>query len=98
MLAFAGVYVLLPDLVLAVYSAHGSTQNFEPIRGLVHMLLRFVALYSFFDGMAIVFGSAVRGAGDTRFSLIFIAVTSWTLMVIPTAVVFWYFGGNLVLA
>ena len=42
----------------------------------------------------IVFGSAVRGAGDTRFSLWFTVVTAWLLMVLPTV---WIVqrGGNL---
>ena len=31
-------------------------------------LLRFVAFYSFFDAMFVVFNSAIRGAGDTRFA------------------------------
>jgi MATE family multidrug resistance protein len=60
------------------------------------MLLRFVAFYSFFDAMAIVFGSAVRGAGDTRFSLVLLAGSAWTLMVLPTAVACIFFESNLV--
>jgi MATE family multidrug resistance protein len=95
MLTFAAAYVLLPDLLLKLYTRYGSTTDFAPIRDLVYMLLRFVALYSFFDGMAIVFGSAVRGAGDTRFSMIFTAIAGWTLMVMPTAIAFWLYGGNL---
>ena len=60
------------------------------------MLLRFVALYSLFDGMAIVYGSAIRGAGDTRFSLLFTLVCGWTLMVLPTYVVWRWYGGSVI--
>ncbi len=95
MLTFAAIYVFLPDAVLALYSLQGSAEDFGPIRELVYMLLRFVALYSFFDAMAIVFGSAVRGAGDTRFSLVFTAISGWSLMVVPTAIAFRFYGGNL---
>jgi MATE family multidrug resistance protein len=96
MAVFAAVYVLLPNVMLAAYAAHSSAEDFDRIRGLVTLLLRFVAFYSFFDAMAIVFGSAVRGAGDTRFSLILLAGSAWTLMVLPTAVACIFFESNLV--
>lgn len=86
MLSFAAVYVLLPEAILYIYSIHSDPEEFAVLRDLTVVLLRFVALYSFFDGMAIVFGSAVRGAGDTRFSLIFTLITAWSVMVAPT----WY--------
>ena len=34
------------------------------------LLLRFVAFYCMFDAMVIIFSSAIKGAGDTRFVLI----------------------------
>lgn len=95
MLAFAAVYVFLPELIIAPYAMNSSPEEFEPIRGLVVNLLRFVALYTFFDGMATVFGSAVRGAGDTRFSLIFTFLTAWLLMVLPTYLAWKLYGGSL---
>ena len=40
------------------------------------MLLRFVAAYCLFDAMNVVFVSALKGAGDTRFILLTSLVTS----------------------
>jgi MATE family multidrug resistance protein len=40
--------------------------------------------------MTIVFGSATRGAGDTRFSLVLTTSAGWALMVIPTYLAFTY--------
>jgi MATE family multidrug resistance protein len=57
----------------------------------VVVLLRFVALYSFFDAMAIIFGSAVRGAGDTRFAMYVSLTMAWLLLVLPTFLT-WQFG------
>jgi MATE family multidrug resistance protein len=51
---------------------------------LVPVLLRFVALYSLFDTMNIVFSFALRGAGDTRFVTIISLFLSWPIMVLPT--------------
>ncbi|MCH8830425.1 MAG: MATE family efflux transporter, partial [Planctomycetes bacterium] len=95
MLAFAAVYLFLPDLILAPYAAKTSPAEFQELRELVVVLLRFVAIYSFLDGMAIIFGSAIRGAGDTRFSLLFTFIAGWSLMVLPTFVIWNWFDKNL---
>jgi MATE family multidrug resistance protein len=95
MIVFAAVYIFAPNFILQPYAMKSDPEEFAPIRELVIPLLWFVATYSFFDAMLIVFSSAVRGAGDTRFSLIFIFVGAWSLMVLPTFIVSKYYGGNL---
>lgn len=77
------IYLFAPDLILAPYAAFAEIESFERLRPTVTMLLRFIVLYSFFDAMLIVFGAAVRGAGDTRFSLVFSFICAWLLMVLP---------------
>src|SRR5262249_47768070 len=64
---FAGVYVLAPDLILRPY---GLAKHPE-VHSLVVFCLRFVAAYALFDAMAVIFNSAIRGAGDTRFAMQF---------------------------
>lgn len=49
----------------------------------VTVLLRFVALYSVFDALTVVFSSALRGAGDTLFPMTVILVSGWLVMVVP---------------
>lgn len=46
-------------------------------------LLKFVAIYSVFDAIAVVFASALRGAGDTLFPMIITVFSSWLVMTIP---------------
>ena len=58
------------------------------------MLLRFVAVYSLFDTMNIVFSFALRGAGDTRFVTIVSLFLSWPIMVLPTWAA-WKYGWGL---
>jgi len=60
----------------------------------VPVLLRFVAVYSLFDSMSLVFSFALRGAGDTRFVTIMALVLAWPLMVLPTWAT-WYYGWGL---
>jgi MATE family multidrug resistance protein len=89
---FCGIiYVLFPQLLLIPYSLYAKDEDFEGTKQVVIILLRFVALYSFFDAMAIIFGSAVRAAGDTVFSMFATCACAWGLLVIPTYLTWrWY--------
>lgn len=84
MLFCGTVYILFPEVLLKPYSLYAEDQDFAKTRQIVIILLRFVTLYSFFDAMAIIFGSAVRAAGDTVFSMLITCVCAWGLLVIPT--------------
>lgn len=95
-MAFCGaVYVFAPQILLAPYAYHADGENFQEVRNVVVVLLRFVALYSFFDAMAIVFGSAVRAAGDTTFSMIATCLCAWGLLVTPTYLTWKFYGPSL---
>jgi len=48
------------------------------------ILLRFVALYSLFDAMNVIFSSALRGAGDTRFIMTILLFISVLVLIIPS--------------
>ncbi|WP_437205295.1 MATE family efflux transporter [Planctomicrobium sp. SH664] len=93
MLAFSALYLTIPDVVLTPFVSRNDAHAYEELRPIVISLLRFVALYTFFDAMAIIFGAAVRGAGDTVFSLIFTVITGWMLMVVPTLWMLKHGGG-----
>lgn len=94
MLAFGVLYVGFPDLLMTPYAVESNAADFEKIRPLIIKLLWFVAIYSLFDAMAIIFGSAIRGAGDTRFAMLTSVVGSWVLMVVPTwvGIAYWNWG------
>jgi len=89
-LLFCGVYLFLPDLILKPY---GLAERPE-LRALVVSLLRFVAFYSFFDSMLVVFNAAIRGAGDTRFAMTFSFSMGLLLLVLPTYVASTVFGAD----
>ena len=78
------VYILFPSILLKPYALYADEVDFAGTRDTVIVLLRFVALYSFFDAMVIVFGSAIRAAGDTVFSMLVTFGCAWGLLVIPT--------------
>lgn len=86
-------YVFAPSVFLMGYTSENPAE-FEPLRALIVVLLRFVAAYCLFDTAAILFSSALKGAGDTRFILI---TALWTapLPVTASYVGIEYFGGGL---
>ena len=66
---FAVAYVAVPSVFLGLHTLFASDPNFPEVREVTIILLRFVAMYCFFDALQIVFVGALRGAGDTRFIL-----------------------------
>ena len=65
------LYLTVPDLIMIGHSSGISDSNdFLMIKSTTKILLQFVAVYSLFDALYIVFVSVLRGAGDTRFILI----------------------------
>jgi MATE family multidrug resistance protein len=92
MLTFGAIYVFCAEWILLPYTAGGDPTEFARIEPMVRILLRFVAVYSLFDAMAIIFGSAVRGAGDTRFPMFMSLLCSSLIMVLPTYIALNYSG------
>ena len=84
MTCVAVAYIAFPGVFVAAFSAKADPAAFEPIGRLVRILLRFVALYTIFDTLNIVFASAIKGAGDTRFVMTVIVAVSIGLLVVPT--------------
>lgn len=67
--AFALMYVAAPDLFLIGHAAGTAPEQFAGLRDTTVILLRFVAAYCLFDALNLMFVSAIKGAGDTRFIL-----------------------------
>jgi len=82
--SIALAYWLVPQIFLLPYAARAEAAAFAPIGALAARLLKFVAVYTFFDGMNIIFAGAMKGAGDTRFIMKISVTLSWAVMVIPS--------------
>lgn len=85
MSACGAAYVLTPGLLLGPYAA-GSAQGFAEIAPIAIVLLRFVAFYSIFDMMNVIFAAGLKGAGDTAYPLGLTVGLSWVAMLLPTYV------------
>ncbi len=84
--SIAAAFVLIPDLLLWPYAAQADPEEFEAIRKLVVLLLRFVAVYSLFDTFTLIFASAIKGAGDTRYAMFLMLTVSSCVLIIPSYV------------
>jgi MATE family multidrug resistance protein len=96
MMLLAVVFVLTPEPILRLFRAdlHTPTQYAE-IMALGVILLRFVAAFSFFDALNLIFSSAIKGAGDTRFIMWTIAALCLGVMIAPIYVAIEVLGGGI---
>ncbi len=84
MISISIAYVAIPWIFIAPFAAKADPAVFTEISSLSVILLRFVAVYSVFDTLSIIFSSALKGAGDTKFVMYMTVIIGWALMVIPT--------------
>jgi MATE family multidrug resistance protein len=78
------VYVFAPRVLLAPYAAGADPSTFAEVGRTTAVLLRFVALYSIFDTMNVVYASGLRGAGDTTYPMAASVTLSWVIMLVPS--------------
>jgi MATE family multidrug resistance protein len=89
MAAFSAIYVLLPEQLLWLHEQATDRSDFNELRDVTVILLRFVAAYCMFDAMYTVFGGAIKGAGDTRFIMWTAALVSASATAVTYAGLTW---------
>ena len=77
-------YLIFPEIFLKPFGMGGNSEAFNQITEYTIVLLRFIAFYSIFDSFTIIFASAIKGAGDTRFVMKVMVALSWGVLIIPT--------------
>lgn len=83
---WAVAYWFVPDVFLAAYSLGDDPVRQQEVHAMCVLLLRFIAFYSFLDMTHIVFVSAIKGAGDTRFVLL------TTILIAPIPIILGWLG------
>jgi MATE family multidrug resistance protein len=92
------LYVFGGRFLLAPYGAGGDPVSFAGVEPIAAVLLRFVALYSLFDMMNLIFAAGLKGAGDTLYPLGLTVVLSLTAMLGPGYVACVLLGGGVYVA
>jgi multidrug resistance protein, MATE family len=95
MLLIGATYVGIPGFFADLFAPREDPGSYAAIRAAAVVLLRFVALYSVFDSVNIVFGSALKGAGDTRFVMVYLAAMATCGLVLPSALFVALLSGGL---
>ncbi|MFV0438342.1 MAG: MATE family efflux transporter [Desulfopila sp.] len=80
-------FIFFPELVLQPFLHAVPAESVEQITALCVDLLQVVAAYLFMDALYMIYSGALKGAGDTRFLMISVGITSLTVLVVPV-----YFG------
>ncbi len=82
----ASLYITVPMLFILPFVA-GMPEPTGEIQSLTKSLLLFAALFTFFDSFHIMSSSALKGAGDTRFVMRVMGLTSLFGLLIPAYII-----------
>ncbi len=92
MVMMAAIFILFPEPLIGLFRARGSAPgDFAPVVASGTLLLRYVAVFTLVDAVAITYMGGLKGAGDTRFIMFTMAVASFFCMVLPLSLLN-YFG------
>lgn len=80
-------FILFPQFYLSWFKNSQNPELWEQVTTIVPYLLAYVALFTAFDSMNLIFSFALKGAGDTRFVSIAALILPWPIMVLPTVIV-----------
>jgi len=84
MAACGALYVFAPRLLLAPYATGADPARFGAIAASTTVLLRYIAFYSIFDMMNVVFAGGLKGAGDTRYPFLLTLTLAVFALLVPS--------------
>ena len=84
MIVMAMFFIVFPEVLMELFRAHGETAaEFDAVLTMGVMLMRYAAVFTIIDAVAIVFVGGLKGAGDTKFVMKTMVMTSMFSMVLP---------------
>lgn len=89
----AAFFFAAPEFLLSLFRPYQETQaDFEPLLARGVVIVRIIAAYTLFDTVFIILNGALKGAGDTKFTMWAQVVASWIFFVPPVYMMTTYFG------
>ena len=93
------LFVLFPEQLLSIFrSGKEEIEDFAVIIAYGRKILILIAIYSIFDAMNIIFSGALKGAGDTRFTMWAAIIVAWIFFVPPVYMIIEIFKEGVLLA
>lgn len=80
-------FVMFPNFYLNWFRNEANIALWQEVSTIVPYLLMYVALFTMFDSMNLVFSFSLKGAGDTKFVTLVALMVPWPFMVLPTWIV-----------
>ncbi|MBN1257178.1 MAG: MATE family efflux transporter, partial [Planctomycetes bacterium] len=82
-------YVLFPQFYIRLFAGKEVAADLE-VALMTSYFLRYIAAFLLFDGLFIVYHSAIKGAGDTRFAMTTGVAMAWGLFALPCLILSYY--------
>jgi len=84
-MVFMGIFFIgFPVYLMNLFRGRGgAAAAFEPILNMGVVLMRYAAIFTIIDAVAIVYVGGLKGAGDTRFTMTTIGLASMCCIVVP---------------
>ena len=73
------MFLLIPHRLVAVFAHHAGGAEFADALPLAAVMLRIAGAYTLADATSLVFGGALRGAGDTKWAMRVSVVLHWIM-------------------
>ena len=83
------LFVVFPELILQMFDIQS-----EEVRSLAKTMLIFTSGYLLFDAFNILYGNAVKGAGDTKFVMWVGIALGWLTYALPCTLLYIILSGN----
>ncbi len=90
-MAFMGImFNLFPDTLLSLFPLRG-VEDPQAVYAVGKTMFRYMACFLFLDGMFILYNSAIKGAGDTKYSMWMGITIAWLVFALPCYISYRYF-------
>jgi len=87
------LFWVMPEYLLGLFRPYQeTTADFAPLVEKGVVLVRIIGAYTLFDTVFIIFNGALKGAGDTKFTMWAQTVAAWILFTPPVYIMTKYFG------
>jgi MATE family multidrug resistance protein len=95
MAVIGSTFVLFPRFYFALFNPKDAAFSADELIHVGRLMLIIMTSWGFFDAVAIVLSDALKGAGDTRFVMLFLAFSGWILL-IPGAILLLHCGYGII--
>lgn len=93
MIVIGFLFVVYPKPALTLFNLVPGTEAYN----MAKIMLWFITAYLLFDATSILYGSAVKGAGDTKFSMWIGSTFAWIFYGLPCLAVYYIFSSDTII-